>query len=141
MSNFHFEYPVEVRYSDLDPQGHVNNANFLTFLEQARINYIIGLGLFQSTDSFLKIGIIIAEARITFLSPILFGTKVMVKTGITRLGNKSMTMEYLMVDGGNGKELAKAETVLVTFDYQKNSSMIIPDLWRNTIKSFENMPD
>ncbi|MEI6291192.1 MAG: acyl-CoA thioesterase [Chloroflexota bacterium] len=141
MPEFHFEYPVEVRYGDLDPQGHVNNANFLTFLEQARINYIVELGLFQKSDSFMNIGIIIAEAKVTFLSPILFGTKVIVKLGVTRLGMKSMNMEYLMIDGMSGQVLARAETVLVTFDYQKNASILIPELWRNKIRSFEQLPE
>ena len=38
MDDFKFHHPIEVRYSDLDPQGHVNNARFLTFFEQARVS-------------------------------------------------------------------------------------------------------
>ena len=37
MSAYHFSYPIEVRYGDLDPQGHVNNAKYLTYMEQARV--------------------------------------------------------------------------------------------------------
>ena len=37
MADFRFYHPIEVRYGDLDPQGHVNNARYLTYLEQARI--------------------------------------------------------------------------------------------------------
>jgi acyl-CoA thioester hydrolase len=47
MPDFHFTYPIEVRYDDLDPQGHVNNARFLSYFEQARVNYFIHLGLFS----------------------------------------------------------------------------------------------
>ena len=47
MTLFHYYHPVEVRYSDLDPQGHLNNASYLTYFEQARINYIVQLGLWQ----------------------------------------------------------------------------------------------
>ena len=45
MTHFNFYHPVEVRYGDLDPQGHVNNAKHLTYFEQARIAYMVELGL------------------------------------------------------------------------------------------------
>jgi len=44
MAEFNYYHPIEVRYGDLDPQGHVNNARYLTYFEQARINYIAHLG-------------------------------------------------------------------------------------------------
>ncbi|MBT3338732.1 MAG: acyl-CoA thioesterase [Anaerolineae bacterium] len=46
MSKIKFFYPIEVRYGDLDPQGHLNNAKYLTYFEQARIRYFVELGLF-----------------------------------------------------------------------------------------------
>jgi acyl-CoA thioester hydrolase len=45
MPSFRFYHSIEVRFSDLDAQGHVNNANYLTYIEQARIAYIQKLGL------------------------------------------------------------------------------------------------
>ena len=41
MTDFQILPPIEVRYGDLDPQGHVNNAKHLTYFEQARIAYMI----------------------------------------------------------------------------------------------------
>ena len=40
MSEFRFYHPVEVRYGDLDPQGHLNNAKYLTFFETGRNNFV-----------------------------------------------------------------------------------------------------
>jgi len=53
MSQFNFYHPIEVRYGDLDPQGHVNNAKQVTYFEQARIAYKIHLGLFAIGQSFM----------------------------------------------------------------------------------------
>ena len=39
MTDFNFSIPLDVRYGDLDPQWHVNNARFLTYLESARMGY------------------------------------------------------------------------------------------------------
>lgn len=38
MSRFGFYQPIEVRYGDLDPQGHVNNASYLTYIDQDKLS-------------------------------------------------------------------------------------------------------
>ena len=54
---FNFYHPIEVRYADLDPQGHENNARFFSYVEQARVNYVKSLGLWGG-GSFLDFGFI-----------------------------------------------------------------------------------
>lgn len=130
---------MEVRYGDLDPQGHLNNANFLTYIEQARVHYIINLGLFDQAHSFLDFGFILADAHVKFLSPVLFGMDVRVDVQVTRLGNKSLNMAYRMRDGATGIELATATTVLVAYDYHKQASMPLPNDWREKISAFEGL--
>ena len=51
MANFRFILPLEVRYADLDPQWHVNNTRYLTYLEQGRMAYLVHLGLWDGKDS------------------------------------------------------------------------------------------
>ena len=138
MAEFRYLHPVEVRYGDLDPQGHVNNAKYLTYLEQARIGYITHLGLWQA-GSFLDIGIILADAHLVFRAPILFEQKVLVGVCVARLGNKSLTMEYRIEDADTGQELATATTVLVTYNYRTAQTILIPDHWRQVIAGFENL--
>jgi hypothetical protein len=70
MPDFHFYHPIEIRYGDLDPQGHVNNAAYLTYMEQARLKYYEHLGLFKGND-FLRLGFLKPRAPIR---PILYGT-------------------------------------------------------------------
>jgi acyl-CoA thioester hydrolase len=137
MSEFRFHHPIEVRYSDLDPQGHVNNARFLTFFEQARVSYLIHLGLFSKDQSFLDVGIIIADAKITFLAPIYFGQDVRVGVRVSRIGNKSMSMEYQIIDGAGGSELATGSTTLVAFDYHEHKTIPVPEKWRIKVHEFE----
>lgn len=138
MADFHFHHPIEVRYGDLDPQGHVNNARYLTYLEQARIAYIRQLGLWES-DSFLDVGIILADAQITFQKPILFHDRIQVGVKISRLGNKSLTMQYQIAGIENGESFASASTVLVTYDYRQQATIPIPENWRTTIQKYESL--
>jgi acyl-CoA thioester hydrolase len=137
MSNFNFYYPAEVRYGDLDPQGHVNNAKYLTYFEHARIHYRRQLKLFHEGQSFMDIGVILADLHITFKAPIQWGRKLNVGVRTTRLGKKSMTVEHCIMDADSGEVYATGEVVLVAYDYRLGKSIIIPEDWREKISSFE----
>ena len=139
MAEFRFFHPVEVRYDDLDPQGHLNNAKYLTYFEQARIHYLIHLGLFKDGGSLMDVGIILADAHVTFLSIVRWKQDVRIGVRISRLGNKSMDSEYLMVDGATNQELATGLSVLVGYDYRKGKTIPIPEEWREKISVFENI--
>jgi len=138
MPSFNFYHPIEVRYGDLDPQGHLNNAKYLTYMEQARIHYIKRLGLWGS-GSFMDIGIIMADFHITFHAPVLFGQPVRVGVRVTRLGNKSLDVEYRIEDENTGQELADGSGVLVTYDYHSGETVPIPQEWRSIINTFEHL--
>ena len=126
MTEFKFFHPIEVRYGDLDPQGHVNNAKHLTFFEQARIAYMIELGLFTKDQSFMEIGVILADVHITYHAPIYFGEHI--KAGVQNI-----------VDAKTGKVLAKGEVIMVTYDYREEKTVNIPHEWREKIKAFEGL--
>jgi acyl-CoA thioester hydrolase len=135
----HFYHPIEVRYGDLDPQGHVNNAKHLTYFEQARISYLVELGLFTKDQSFMEIGVILADVHITYLAPIYFGEHIKVGVQPVKLGTKSMTWAQNIMDVKTGKELARGEVILVTYDYEAEKTINIPHEWREAIKQFEGL--
>ena len=139
MLQCNFYYPVEIRYGDLDPQGHVNNAKHLTYFEQARIAYLIKLGLFTKDQSFMEIGIILADVHVTYFEPVYFGQSIKVGVLISKLGNKSMIWEQNVVDVETGKELAKGEVVMVTYDYREEKTISVPHEWREKISAFEHL--
>ena len=139
MSDFRFYHSIEVRYGDLDPQGHVNNAKHLTYFEQARVAYMIELGLFTKDQSFMEIGVILADVHIAYFDPIYFGQNIKVGVHVTKFGTKSMTWEQNIVDADTGKELAKGEVVIVTYDYKEEKTIPVPQKWRDRIVTFENL--
>ena len=136
MVGYAFFHPIEVRYGDLDPQGHVNNAKYLTYLEQARVAYMKTLGLWDG-KSFLEVGFILADAHLTFRAPIYLGQQIRVGVRTSHFGNKSLTMEYCIEDVQEGRLLANGSTVLVAYDYRLAQTRPIPADWRATITQFE----
>jgi acyl-CoA thioester hydrolase len=139
MSEYRFYHPIEVRYADIDAQGHLNNAKYLTFFEQARIQYFQYLGLFAARDSFMDLGIILADIHVAFCAPVMWGMDVRIGVRTLKLGNKSMTVSQCLRNGPDGPLMAEGEVVLVTYDYRSSVTVPIPNPWRETIAGFENL--
>jgi acyl-CoA thioester hydrolase len=139
MSDFRFFHPTEVRYGDLDPQGHLNNAKYLTYFEQARVHYWVNLGLFGKDQSFMEIGVIVVDIHITYHAPVRWGDPVKTGVKISKIGNKSMTVEQALVNGETGEILASGTVTLVGFDYEEEKSIPIPEAWREKFSEFEGV--
>lgn len=140
MPEFRFYHPVQVRYSDLDPQGHVNNARYLSYFEQARVEYIRHLNLWSS-DSFMDFGIILAEVRLTFLAPATYGMSLQAGARVSRIGNKSLVMEYCLENTANAQTICTGTSVLVAYNYRSGETIPLPDHWRKAIRLFDQLDE
>lgn len=134
-SQFRFSTTLEVRWRDLDPLGHVNNAVYFTYLEHARTHYLRELGLvsFKSPE---EVGIILAEATCTYHAPLYLGERVTIWVRVSEMRNSSFIFEYRM-EGEDGRLVATARTVQVCYDYRARRSTPIPEHWRATITAYE----
>lgn len=138
MSKFNFYFPLPIRYADLDAQWHVNNARYLTFLEQTRMEYFMNLGLFDGED-FFSLGFIVADIHIAYAAPIVLREKIRAGMRVARLGNKSFTVEYEIENEESGELKARAEVVMVAYDYSARSSVPITAEMRAKIMAFEGI--
>jgi acyl-CoA thioester hydrolase len=135
---FHCATPIKIRFRDLDAFGHVNNAVYFTFMEMARVEYFVQIGLLKRGE-FPSPFFIIAEATCQFKAPIDMDTQLNIQVRVSRLGNSSFDMEYQFVDEMNGAVLALGRTVQVTFDYVAQRSVPLPDEWRTAIAQLEGL--
>jgi acyl-CoA thioester hydrolase len=138
MTDYKFYYPIQIKYSDLDPQWHVNNARFLSFIESARLAYIQHLNLWDG-KSFRDLGLIVADAHLIYLKPIELDQNIRVGIRVTRIGNKSLDFDYQIEDADNGMVMSTATTVMVAYNYHTLSTIRVTDEWRNAISSFEQL--
>ncbi len=135
MPPFNFSFPIPVRYADLDAQGHVNNARYFTFMEEARFKYIVAVGLWTEQSDFNAVGQIVAEATCVYKAPVFINQIVDVAVRVARLGTKSLDMEYRLSVAG--VEVATGRTVQVCYDYAAHQSVPIPADWREKLQRFE----
>jgi acyl-CoA thioester hydrolase len=131
MAEFNYEKEIDVRFRDLDVMGHLNNAVYATYLEQARVKYIEDV----VEEPLMETGAVVADLHLDFERPIDWGDDVVVAVRADELGTSSIPLEYeIRVDG---EVAATAETLMVTFDTEAGEPRPIPDAWRERIQAHE----
>jgi acyl-CoA thioester hydrolase len=141
--DFAHRHQVEVRLSDTDAMGHVNNARYLTYVEIARVGYYE-----QVTGNALPIGahgaeegMILAEIRMTYRSPAFYGETLTVESRVERIGQSSFGMVHRITAPqsryGPARLIAVADSVLVSYDYQNECPIPVPYQWRVATAAFE----
>ena len=130
MEGYPFVHEETVRFSELDGMGHVNNAVFLTYLEQARLSWF---GRFADDEPMPLRDVILARTEIDFRSPLVFGETVSIGVRPSRLGTKSFELEYELRVGE--RLVAEAKSVIVGFDYEAGRSTEVPERWRQRLES------
>ncbi len=119
-----------VRFSDIDGFGHVNNAVFSTYLEQARLAWF---GRYALDEPMPLRDVILARTEIDFRSPLVFGETVAIAVRPSRVGTKSFELEYELRAGD--RLVAEAKSVLVGYDYDVAQSVEVPERWRRRLRS------
>lgn len=129
MAKFPVKTEVHVRFADVDAMGHVNNAHYLTFFEQARVAYfkkLEGLDL-RKMDASSAFGFILAEVAVQFLSPAFLDEVMVVGLRVAEIRNKSFRFEYEVSDKQTGRKVATGHSVQVMYNYQKKETFPIPE--------------
>jgi acyl-CoA thioester hydrolase len=133
VTNHVFTHRLDVRFRDCDAMGHVNNAVYLTYMEQARFKHWRALWRYAQ-DRFPDPGIILARAEVDYRSPARLGETLDVKLSVASIGRTSFHYEYEIVSAEDGRLIASAKTVQVVYDYRKQAPIPVPDDWRENLQ-------
>ena len=112
-ADFPYVLRERVRFRDCDAMGHVNNAVYSTYLEEARIGVLGDL-----------ISFILARVEIDFRAELRMGEEVEVRTRCSRIGTKSFDLEHVI--SARDRIVAEAKSVLVSYDYERGESVDVP---------------
>lgn len=114
-----FRTPLQVRWSDVDRYGHVNNVRYYDYAQEARIEMMrrLGEGL-EVTDGSDALWLLVRQ-DVDYLGQLRFRTEpYSALTVVERVGGSSITMQVRMMDEATGEVFASARTVLVHADAQ-----------------------
>jgi acyl-CoA thioester hydrolase len=134
-------YPMNVRFNDLDSYGVVNNAVYLTYFEEARMQWFSDK---LNVDwNWKKQGIIIARHEIDYKLPIFLEDKPRMIMWISEIGEKSFEVCYRVIKKLKDKWVVSTEgkSVIVCFDYTLQKSIPVPDSWRELFQNYKEAED
>jgi acyl-CoA thioester hydrolase len=135
---FWFFHPFRVRYSEIDGQGVVFNAHYLTWFDTTITEYFRALGYDQYADS-RKTGIDfhVVKSLIEYKAPILFDWEIEVGARVARIGNSSLAFELAIFLKGGVDALVTGEIVWVYTSQQTHRPVSIPGSMRELIATRE----
>ncbi|HET6906802.1 MAG TPA: thioesterase family protein [Rhodanobacteraceae bacterium] len=124
-----FSAPIAVRWRDLDAFNHVNNSNFLTYLEEARLRWLKDVpGPWFDAHSMP----LLAAAELNYRAPIEWPAAIVVELSCERLGNSSITIGHRIVDAKAPQKLyCDGRTVLVWADPTTGRPVPLPEAIRS----------
>ena len=119
---------AHVRWNDLDAFGHVNNANYLTYVQESRADFT-WWSRKRAGEKPLLADMVVARAEVDFLEPIYDGGfDLDVEIWVTKIGNASFDLAYQM--SSNGTIHANAKTVQVAVSMETKKSRPLNDIER-----------
>ncbi len=137
---FHISSSIKVRFADCDMFGHVNNAKFITYLEQARVEYFKHfpeINFLEKKEELPEHSFILAEITCTFKSPAYLDEVLIVKIRTSELKRSSFIMEYEITEEKNSRLVATGKSVAVTYNYKDQQVIPIPDSIRKKFGEIE----
>lgn len=130
---------LKFRFSDFDLIGHLNNAKYQTFLEDARITYfkeVIG----ANKDNW-KFNSVVSSITINFIKPIEYGDDIKLYTRFLNFNTKTHEVHNLFIRANkenNTEEIVcKANTIMAGFDYDTKQPKDLPDYYIELVNNFE----
>lgn len=122
-----FRMPIALRWRDLDAFNHVNNSNFLTFLEEARIRWFDSLDEEWVTEHTAPL---LAAAQINYRRPIPYPASVVVELSCERLGTSSITIGHRILGEDGATLYADGHVVMVWVERASGRPTPLPDAVR-----------
>ncbi len=128
---------IQIRFSDIDGVGHVNNASILEYYDLGLSNYFktvdIINGAALSGDIVVKVNI-----NMNFIDSIVINDNIEVTTAVSKIGNRSITLYQEIVEKGSGVVKSNCTTVMAGLNKESMKGAEISEEWKLKIKNHEN---
>lgn len=113
-----------IAWGDMDALGHVNNARYFDYFQEARIEWLRDLNITMTENT----GPVVIHVACTFLKPIIYPATVTLISKVHSLGKSSMIMDHDLYQGE--VLMAQGMSKVVWVDYTQNKSIPLPDIFR-----------
>ena len=126
--DFRFSTEVQVRISDINYGGHLGNDSVLSLIHEARVRF---LGHYGYTEADIDgVGIIMTDAVIIYKSEGFYGKTLRIDVDVIDFTRVGCDFIFRLINEEDNKEIARAKTGVVSFDYQQKKIMSLPDKFK-----------
>lgn len=130
--------PVQLRFSDVDMLGHLNNNVYLTLFDLAKIRYF---GVVNGSEiTAAELCMVVVNINCDFLAPAFLNDSLQVWTRVTSIGERSVKLEQRMIDTNSGETKCIARTVMAGFNPHTMLGQPILETWIDLIEAYEQHP-
>lgn len=133
---FHHSTPVQLRFNDVDILGHMNNTVYFSLYDTAKAEYFSSVQ--GKPIDWKNVDIVVANVNCAYIAPIFFGEKIEVLTTCTSVSEKSFKVLQMIRKSDTHEPKSICETVMVSFDPEKQTVCEIPLIWKQQLCDFEN---
>ena len=128
------KFKCQVRWGDLDAFMHVNNAAYLTYIQEARVDFTVYSRQRANLQPVL-IEMVVAHADIDYINPIYdAGIEIDIAVWVSKIGKSSFVLQYEL--SKDGKIYAKAKTVQVTVSMETKTSRPVNEQEREFLSKY-----
>ncbi|MBC2722399.1 thioesterase family protein [Desulfosporosinus sp.] len=136
-SDFRFFHRLRVRYSEVDWQGIVFNAHYLTYLDVAVTEYFRTIGLdYKQLAQEGKMDMALVKTTLEYKSSAMFDDELDIGVRISHVGNTSYNAEFEIYKTGLEDLVLIAQTIYVNYNPVKRKSEPVPDFFRSLVQTF-----
>lgn len=126
--------PAQIRFSDVDQFGHVNNSVYFSLYDLAKTNYL--KEVLKRLD-FGDMAVVVANINANFFSPVFFSDELLIETATVQLGNKSFTLLQRAIVANSGAVKCECRTVMVVYDMMTKEPLVMPENYKKDICEYE----
>jgi len=134
---FKFAHGHRVRYEEVDAQGIVGSAAWISLLQLGRIEYMRYLGLLLEGGNRAPVQAVVRRAVVDHLAPARFDDPLAIRVRTAQLGQRSARFEYIVDNVETGLRPVVGETVIVCVEMATFRSSPWPEFWRDRVREFE----
>lgn len=127
--------PAQIRFSDVDQFGHMNNSVYFSLYDLAKTTYF--KDVFGDLHDWKKFGVVVANINADFIAPVFFSDELVIETAVVHLGNKSLTLLQRAINKSSGVVKCQCRTVLVGYDVATKEPIPIPMIYKKAICDYE----
>jgi acyl-CoA thioester hydrolase len=121
---------IKPRFLETDALGHINNNTYGVWFEAARDEIF---RIFMPKANVKEWNLIMAHSSFDFLKEVFWGKEVLVKTGVTKLGNSSIELCHAVYQ--EGKLCTTGKCILIHYNFVSKEAVRIPDNIRSILES------